>query len=190
MPRRRTDSGIRADMTPSLIVSLRAGESEAGALLDHLYREKMIRFCAGYLGNLEEAEDAVQDVFCKILESSAIPDNFRAWLYKITRNRCLDILRSRGRCRDDAALPSESHLGDDLTGSLTKLVRRELHAKLRELVAALPIAQREVLRLRYTEGLSRAEIAEVLEIPEKLVKSRLYDGLERLRKQGVLAADH
>jgi len=187
MRQERDPADMPMDMTPSLLLSLRHGETGAAALLDHLYRDTMIRFCASYLGNIDEAQDAVQDVFVKVLESQAIPDHFRAWLYKITRNHCLDVLRARARRRDDAVLPDDSQLGADVTGGLTRLVRRELHAKLRELLAMLPVHQREVLRLRYTEGLSRAEIAEILDIPEPLVKSRLYEGIERLRRQGALA---
>ena len=56
-------------------------------------------------------------------------------------------------------------------------------------VASLPADQREVLHLRYAEGLSRAEIAEVLELDEKLVKSRLYHGMEKLRLHDSLVDD-
>ena len=69
----------------------------------------------------------------------------------------------------------------ELTGQLTRLVKMERHEKLRRLLDELPPAQHEVLRLRYTEGLSRSEIAQVLDITESVVKSRLYEGLEKLR---------
>ena len=69
----------------------------------------------------------------------------------------------------------------ELTGNLTRMVRRELHSKLLQLLEALPMHQREVLHLRYTEGLSRAEVAQVLDIPANLVKSRLFKGLQKLR---------
>jgi len=58
------------ELTPSLVARLPAGNTEAGALLDELYRQTMTRFCWGYLGNVEEAEDAVQDVFYKVLSST------------------------------------------------------------------------------------------------------------------------
>lgn len=177
----------RSDLTPSLVVQLREGRAEAGKLLDQLYRPRLIRFCAGYLGNREEAEDVVQDVFYRVLRSSAVPDNFRAWVYQICRNRCLDQLRSMNRRLDDQSLRTSSHLAAHLTGNLTRLVRREQRALLWQRLVALPSDQREVLLLRYTEGLSRAEIAEVLGIPEKLVKHRIYNGLEKLRRHDSLA---
>jgi len=175
------------DLTPTLVARLRDGDEKAAGLLDRLYREKLICFCHGYLGGRDEAEDVVQEVFCRVLESTTVPRNFRAWVYKISRNRCLDIRRSRGRRRDDGTLPTGSHLDAQLTGHLTGLVRGERWERLRELVEALPADQREVLHLRYAEGLSRAEIAEVLELDEKRVKSRLYHGLEKLRLHDSLA---
>jgi RNA polymerase sigma-70 factor (ECF subfamily) len=170
-----------ADLTPTLVAGLRDGDTGAAELLDRLYREKLICFCHGYLGGREEAEDVVQEVFCRVLESDTVPDNFRAWIYKICRNRCLDIRRSRGRRRDDGTLPTGSQLNAELTGHLTRMVRRERWERLRQLVEDLPANQREVLHLRYAEGLSRAEIAEILEVEVKRVKSRLYHGVEKLR---------
>jgi len=72
---------------------------------------------------------------------------------------------------------------------LTRLAKRELRSRTSHLVDALPVSQQEVLRLRYTEGLSRAEIAEVLEIPDSLVKSRLFEGLKKLREHPSLLED-
>ncbi|GAF68678.1 unnamed protein product, partial [marine sediment metagenome] len=99
------------DLTPSLVARLRAGDVEAGALLNTLYRQAMIRFCWGYLSSVEEAEDATQEVFCKVLKTDRVPDNPRAWLYKIARNYCLGILRGRLHRRDARVLPPDSQLG-------------------------------------------------------------------------------
>jgi RNA polymerase sigma-70 factor (ECF subfamily) len=171
----------QVDLTPTLVARLRDGDGQAAELLDRLYREKLIGFCHGYLGGRDEAEDVVQEVFYRVLRSKTVPESFRAWLYRICRNRCLDIRRSRGRRPEDGTLPTGSRLDAGLTGHLTRLVRAERWEHLRKLVEALPATQREVLHLRYAEDLSRAEIAEVLEIDEKLVKSRLFHGLEKLR---------
>jgi RNA polymerase sigma-70 factor (ECF subfamily) len=172
-------------LTPSLIVRLRAGDAHAGALLNNVYRTAMQRFCLTYLRNPADAEDAVQEIFCKVLSAREIPDNFRAWLYRIARNQCLDMVRSPARRRAVPAL-----FGSDLpagsTGDLTRLVRREQRDRLMVLVAALPPELREVLCLRYGEGLARGEISHVLDIPESVVKSRLFEGLKRLREHTSL----
>lgn len=173
------------DLTPSLIRNLRRGDPEAGALLEKLYRTALIRFCWGYLGRVEDAEDAVQDITCKVLSSTSVPDVFRPWLYRTARNHCLNLLRQRGRQRDGGELPTGSQLREMLTGQLTRLVRSEQQERVDELVRRLPENQQEVLRLRYIEGLSRGEIAEVLETPEAVIKSRLFEGLNRLRDMGT-----
>lgn len=180
---------LPTDLTPSLVRGLRGGDTRAGVLLNRLYRARMIRFCWGYLGNLEEAEDAAQDVFCKVLTAARVPDEFRCWLYKVARNHCLNVLRRRARRKDNHALPPESRLDAAATGNLTSLHRRELRSRLYHLLAALRPAYREVLQLRYAEGLSRLEIAEVLGIPETVVKSRLFEGLKKLRQHSSLVED-
>ncbi len=170
-----------AELTPALVARLRDGDADAGKLLCDLYQPPLMRFSFRYLGSQDEAKDIVQEVFLRVLKNNALPVNFRAWIYKIARNRCLDVIRARGRRRDDQDLPTASRLDADLTGCLTRLVRREQRAHLKLALAELPENQREVLHLRYAEDLSRTEIAEVLDLPEPLVKSRLYEGMVRLR---------
>ena len=186
MQEARGDNPTVADLTPTLVNRLRAGDGEAGTKLCELYHPPLLRFCFRYLGAQEEAEDLVQEVFLRVLRNDALPENFRAWIYKIARNRCLDVIRSRGRRPDDQDLPSASRIRDDLTGCLTRLVRREQRAHLRRALAELPEHHREVLHLRYAENLSRLEIAEVLDLPEPVVKSRLYEGMVKLRAHDSL----
>lgn len=170
------------DAAPSLIARLRKKDPDAVAELNRLYREALLRFCWGYLGRIEEAEDAVQDISCKVLHATDIPDAFRPWLYKISRNHCLNLLRQRAHRKDGQELPGVSQIYEALTGQLTRMVKDEARSKLAEMVQALEESQREVLRLRYVEDLSRTEIAEVLDIPEPVVKSRIFEGLKKLRE--------
>lgn len=167
----------------TLVTLLRAGDPQAGSLLTELYRTPLLRFCWGYLSNLEEAEDAVQEICMKVVRANNIPDAFRPWLYKIARNHCFNQLRTKGRRRDLQGGAIDTQLSEALTGQLTRLANDEIREKLRQLVQSLPETQREVLRLRYVEGLHRAEIAEVLDVPESVIKSRLFESLKRLRDQ-------
>jgi RNA polymerase sigma-70 factor (ECF subfamily) len=175
-----------SDLTPTLVRRLRQGDPEAGKLLCDRYHPPLMRFCFRYLGQEDEAEDVVQEVFLRVLKNDALPENFRAWIYKIARNRCLDVIRARGRRQESLELPPASKLDAELTGCLTRLVRREQRGHLRRTLAELPETQREVLHLRYAEDLSRAEIAEVLDLPEPVVKSRLYEGMVKLRAHDSL----
>jgi len=175
-----------AETAASLVSHLRVGEPGGGVLLDELYRGPMIRFCWGYLGSADDVQDAVQEVFCKVLNARQVPDHFRPWLYKIARNHCLNVLRQRARGHAERALPSASKLQAVLTGHSTRLIKQELRSRIHHLVAALPLTSREVLRLRYVEGLTRGEIADVLDLPVSVVKSRLYEGLKKLREHTSL----
>ena len=190
MANKQDTNKVSPDLTPSLVGKVRAGDAQAGVLLDQLYRQVMIQFCWGHLGSVEEAEDAVQEVFCKVLKATEVPDNFRAWLYKIARNHCLNVRRGYARRRDRHIIPPDSQLGVQLTGNLTRLVKQELRSRIVHLLGALPAAQREALRLRYAENLSRSETAYVLDVPESVIKSRLFEGLKKLREHSSLLDDH
>lgn len=176
----------RENTTAELVARLKERDAAGAEMLDRLYREALVRFCWGYLGRMDEAEDAAQEVCYRVLSSDSHPDHFRPWLYRIARNHCINMLRERAATPANARLPSGSVLPDSLTGHLTRLVNEERRSRVVELVSKLNEEQREVLRLRYVEELPRAEIAMVLDLPESVVKSRLFEGLKRLREYSEL----
>ena len=85
---------------PQVLDGIRAaqdGDPAAFAEIVRRERMKLLRTARAILLDRHEAEDVVQEVFLKVLNSELEPDNFRAWIYKIARNRCLDLLRARKR---------------------------------------------------------------------------------------------
>ena len=80
LPDEKSRGRSPVDLTPSLVVELREGKASAAKLLDRLYRPRLTRFCLGYLGRWEEAEDVVQDVFYKVLENETVPERFKPWV--------------------------------------------------------------------------------------------------------------
>ena len=175
------DGQVR-DMTPAGLERMRAGDAEAARLFDAIYRERLHRFCWGYLRNAEAADDAVQDVLHNVLRASDVPTHLRAWIYKIARHHCSNVLRSQARRRDGTVLTAPSQVDAALTGQLTRLVREEDLAQVRDLVLQLSATHQEVLRLRYVEGLAYAEIAEVLEVAASIAKSRVFEAMKKLRE--------
>lgn len=169
------------DVTPSLVRRLRAGDAEAAERLDRLFRAGLVRFCVGYLGSVDLAEDAVQEVLAKAWKSDVVPERFRVWLYTVARNHCLNVRRGLGRRRDGGVLPTDVEIAASCTGMVTRLARREEVVRIERLVAALSESQREIIRMRYGEDLSREEIAEILELAPSVVKSRLYEAMKTLR---------
>ena len=171
------------DLTPSLVVALRGGDEGAATLLDRLYRKRLQAFAWGYLRDHAAAEDAVQDVFVKVMQNATVPDAFRAWIYRITRNHCLNLLRGMGRRRDNARLATHVEVWASAAGALTRFADEERRGEVAQALADLTPEQQEVLRLRYADGLSRGEVASVLDVPESTVKSRLFAALQRVRQK-------
>lgn len=183
---RTSSTGSSLQNTDTLIAALRGGDPSGATSFNDAYREKLVRFCWGYLGRIEEAEDAAQEICFKVVSAGeGIPEHFRSWVYKTARNHCLNLRRAHARRPDDEWITGASQVCDALTGNLTRLARDEQQSQLVDLVRSLPEDIQEVLRLRYAEDLSRPEIAEVLDIPETLVKTRLFDGLKKLRAQAT-----
>lgn len=168
-------------VTDDLVERLRSGDPAAGVELERTYRSAMVRFAYGYLGDGAAAEDAAQDVFVKALTAGEVPGAVRPWLYRIARNHCLNLLRSR-RVRAEEELPSRAPFADSAAGHLTRLVQAEDQEALRRRIETLSPEHREVLELRYGEDLGREEIALVLDLAPSVVKSRLYEAMKRLRQ--------
>lgn len=137
------------------------------------YSEMLFRLSYSMLQSREDAEDVLQDVFVKILSrpfdfNSA--EHERAWLVRVTLNRCHDILRKKKIRRytpleDIVSLPAEEK---DMS------ILRE--------VQALPSDKREVVLLRYFEDFSVQQIAEILHITPSAVKMRLARARELLKE--------
>ncbi|MEQ8765308.1 MAG: RNA polymerase sigma factor [Planctomycetota bacterium] len=163
--------------------AFREDDAVARAAWDRHVHQPLVRFCGYYLGSRDEAEDAAQEVLCKLLEQAEKPREVRPWAYRVARNLCLNVRRARARRRDGQRLPTTFEVAADLTGPITRMVRGERAEEVQKRLAQLPDAQREPLVLRYVEGLDRAEIAEVLELSVSVVKSRLFEGLSRLRSE-------
>jgi RNA polymerase sigma-70 factor, ECF subfamily len=134
-------------------------------------------------GNASEAEDATQEVFIEIHRSIR---NFRGrarldtWMHRITVNVCLQRRRKKSLPTvelQDADLPPQLD-GDPFQSA----ARAELRGVMERAVRELPEGQRDVVLLHGMQGLSYAEVAQVLECPVGTVKSRLSTAFRRLRE--------
>ena len=153
------------------------------------WRPGLIRLAYTYLHDVQAAEDVAQEVLAQASLQSVPLGSPRAWLFTLVRNRCLNRLRRHRQGPAVQAIGSDPAIMAGLTGPLTNVLRREAQAELFRWLATLPENQREVLVLRYAEGLGRGEIAQVLDQPVAVVKSRLYEGLQHLRSLAGMNAD-
>lgn len=172
---------MSADALGRFVLALRTRDSVASAGLEREARAHLARFCLGYLGDADGAEDAAQETLARAALAASAGDT-RAWILAIARNHCLDVLRARAARPDAVRLATGFDAARDTAGPITRMVGGERDAEVAAALATLDADRRELLRLRYADELSRAEVAELLGIDEDLVKSRAYEAIEELRR--------
>ena len=136
-----------------------------------------------YLGDVDAAEDVVQECFMKLwekLEQGAEVRNSRAYLYMTVRNRCLDQLRKND-------IPTESLKPHDTYGIIDDddaQERSQAEARLWTAIDSLPVKCREVFIMSKRDGLKYEEIAEELGLSVNTVRNQISHALKVL-KEGV-----
>lgn len=167
----------------ALVAAARNGQREAYTILVERYRTVAYAYAFSRLRSCEEAEDVVQETFVR---GYAALDRFRlggcwgAWVMRILRNLCYDILRQR-RDRPLEPIPEE-WLDSAPTPEVTTLAG-EQRQELRAAVDALPDKYRLVLLMHYGSGQKCREVALALGLPETTVKGRLVSALRLLRRR-------
>lgn len=177
----------------AFISDLRQG-GEEGFREFYLQFNDLIRgFCAHYVRNSSDAEDLAHEVILKVREKILLYDEsrpFKPWVYQVARNVCLNFLRSnkrgKGACewawtKSFYATTSKIHIMDGRPSPLSEVCNSEGRSSLNAGLDELSEEHKTVILLKYAENLSRSEIAEVLELPEATVKSRLYHALKLLK---------
>lgn len=160
------------------------GDAVAGSELVIRYRAALVRFATVLLHDSGLAEDAVNETFRKLAARIELPSGApRPWLYKVTRNECLDQLRRRRNSPTGAESPSGFDPASSATGIGTRVARAERDDRIREAIWSMPDDYREVVVMKFYGEFSREEIAEILGESEAAVKGRLARGLEYLRQQ-------
>jgi len=178
-----------------LVKAAISGDEDACAELVRRHQDMVFRLAARITRRPELVEDVAQEVFIKAFKGLARfrrQSSFSTWLYRITVNKSIECMRRESArdsameraSQDRAAFPDSVILCDSMSGE-RMVLRREVQAKVRDALGALSPEARALLALRYMEELSTPEIAEVLELPEGTVRSRLY--YTRLELAKVLA---
>lgn len=167
-----------------LVLRCQAGDDAAFAKIMSTFEGRTLAYLRGIVG--DDAEDAQQELWLAVyrhLGGLADPGAFRTWLFRSTRHRAIDFLRRRKREHeliddipvDTVAIPAADSEGDDEGGPIDE---KALTAAL----MAMPPPQREVMLLRYRDGLSYQEIATVVGRPIGTVRTRLHHAMKRLQE--------
>jgi RNA polymerase sigma-70 factor (ECF subfamily) len=163
-----------------LVLRCQGGDEAAFAEIVDRYTPRLRYYLHKMLREGSEAEDALQDVWLAVFRGIARlvdADAFRAWLYRIARDRAVrELRRHRLPSQPLAALEPVDERTEEASFAADEIQR--IHAGLDEMGAE----QREVLVLRYIEAMSYEEIARVVGCPLGTVRSRLYHAKRALRE--------
>ena len=163
-----------------IVVRCQLGETAAFDELVRRWSAPLYRYALKLAGEAELARDLSQDVWLRAIRGLPRlldPAQFRPWLFGIAHRCFMDRLRSRYA----VAMDSDADL-DTFSATEIDADDEYLHQSLHRGLAALPLAEREVLTLFYLESLPLAEISTVLQIPAGTVKSRLFRARKLLRQ--------
>ena len=160
--------------------NVQAAESGGMAYFEELYERyatDVLRVCYFYLGDRQKAEDVCQDVFVRLITTSPQLQEGRekAWLLKVALNRCRDLWR--GAWLKRVVLGSPAFELVPAPDEIDSLADRQ---EIMQAINQLPTAFKEVILLHYYQGYGISEIAEMMELPEGTISSRLSRGRKKL----------
>jgi RNA polymerase sigma-70 factor (ECF subfamily) len=164
---------------------VQAGDFSPASEIYDRYSSRIYNFAYRFLRNSEGAEDAVQEVFVKMLKHANQfhgDAKLSTWLFSITANWCRDYLRKSDNKAKEAeevlmSIPAPSELAPD-----RNLERKQNEERVQRALGALTPEQREAILLSRYQGLSYAEIAQISGCSEGAVKTRVFRAMETLKK--------
>ncbi|HZT28418.1 MAG TPA: sigma-70 family RNA polymerase sigma factor [Bryobacteraceae bacterium] len=190
---------MNQDHETTLARELLAGRPEAFDRFVEHFRSKIFQYSWMMCGHRDDAEEVAQDTLLKVFENFdqlREPERVRAWVFRIAKNACLmkrrrSIFAPAQELSLDEFLPTMEGDGEQVKLQIADwsnlpvdhLLRRELQEVVREAIAGLPEIYRAVILLRDMEGLSTEETAQVLEIREDAVKTRLHRARLAIRQK-------
>lgn len=176
-----------------LLARYRKGDARAFEVLLARHRGAVYAFILRSVRDRQAAEDLFQETFLRVVQRADQfegQSRFSTWLFTIARNLTVDHARRMRHRRhasldaskpgDDGGRPMVENVAGADRGADRKAIEAQAMATFEIALEQLPDEQREVFLLRQTEGLSFADIASILGVPENTAKSRMRYALERL----------
>jgi RNA polymerase sigma-70 factor (ECF subfamily) len=166
---------IKSDSSDeTLMLLILKGNKLAFELLYERYFDKMVWYAFGFLKDIPKAEDIVQEVFIKIIQSPEkfdVNKKFSTWIYTVTANRCRNQLRDE---RKQQVPISEALSSDWAVAPQSQFDANYLRQILDEKFENLSEKEQQIFTLRFSQQLSIREIAAIMNIPEGSVKSGIF----------------
>ena len=173
----KVDGRILMDI--QLIQNIKAGDRSSFKKLYDMYADAALRTAARITGDSELAKDAVQETFIRVYRSIISFDTdrpFKPWFYRILINECSRLLRKRPK------VISLNRLCDE-EGYQVADREREDYMDLYNAVLSLKDIYRIPVVLKYLHGFTEREVADIMELNQNTVKTRLLKAREMLRKK-------
>jgi RNA polymerase sigma factor (sigma-70 family) len=173
-----------AHLSDEALVALvaRSDDEALGELYDR-YSQVAYGLARRILRDTALAEDAVQDAFLAVWRTAGrfVPERAQArtWLLTIVHRRAVDLVRREERRRAEPLAGPPGERAAEPSEEAWRSLERE---RVRDAMAKLPDQQREALELAYYGGFTQSELAERLGEPLGTIKSRMFNGLARLRE--------
>ncbi len=182
----------------ALVAGIAKRDPEAFRTLMERYAAAVINVAYRFVGTVADAEEMTQDVFLKLYQHPPRLDpagKLFTWLYRVTVNRCLDLLRQNPR--SSATISLDAPLGDEGEGFSFKeripdslqlnprdqVIQRETVLVTRRAIANLPTGLRVPLILSTFEQLSQQEIGQILKVSPKAVERRIARARDILKQR-------
>ncbi len=176
-----------------LVEGTLGGDEHAFSELYDRYRHPVYSTAYRIIQNIEEAQDATQEIFIKLYRSLPVwtkeKAKFSTWLFRLAANHAIDRWRARRR-RSEAPIPARTGddgwvdypLGDAIRSPYQEVAGREQVDEIRRCVEHLPELQKKVFILRYFHELKLEEIAEAESCSLGTVKTSLFRATQTIRK--------
>ena len=184
------DKQSNIESEESLVRRLQNGEVDAFDTLFERFRRKLLAYVRGLVGDAQQSEDIVQETFVELakkIQKIQPKKGVGPWLYRVARNRAIDLLRHRRF----EVLPGEEYFGEQRSNLASdtedapdeQLIAKEKQSEIRKMLASLPQKERDLLMLRFYGDLSFAEIAKVVRRPLGTVLWQVRKSLGTLREK-------
>ena len=161
-----------------LVAEANRGNRAAMETLYYRYRDWVVSLAQRFCGNRDDALDVLQDTFSYFFRKFPgfeLRAAMKTFLYPVVRNLSYDVVRKRRRM-----VPLDENVPEpEAPATGTSMSEKP---RLEQIVAHLPLEQREVVLLRFGEDMKIHAIARLLSVPPGTVKSRLHNALTRLRQ--------
>jgi len=174
-----------------LIEAYVGGDVSAFQVLESRYRKQLFAWLVSSLSSRSDAEDIYQDIWLKIIKSSESFKNvsFKAWMWKIARNRVIDFRRKKrpdlllDRSVNDDGLTMVERIKSKDVGPAHRVESDEITQRVMQIVDQLPEIQRDVFLMRVQSHMTFSQIAETLSIPLNTALGRMHDAMKKVKKQ-------